>query len=142
MQETGFSAEPSKLSSSVGDFTVENKDYYDREFVKIQSATKFPWSWNPMAAIVGPFWGAARGIWGYFWTFMVSRDSRIRTDWVKEFGVNSAPSSLSRARKDLIPRFQCPLWRNMQSRRLASGATMYAGAESIVNACRKPPEGR
>ena len=24
-----------------------------------------------MAALVGPFWGAARGLWGYFWTFMV-----------------------------------------------------------------------
>ena len=24
-----------------------------------------------MAAVAGPFWGAARGLWGYFWTFMV-----------------------------------------------------------------------
>ncbi|NKB63390.1 MAG: ABC transporter permease subunit [Gammaproteobacteria bacterium] len=71
MQETGFSAEPNKLGASVGDFVVENKEYYNREFDKIQAATRFPWSWNKMAALVGPFWAAGRGIWGYFWTFMV-----------------------------------------------------------------------
>ena len=68
MQETGFSAEPNKLSASVGDFVGTHQEYYSREFVKIQSATQFPWSWNSMAAIAGPFWGAARGLWGIFWT--------------------------------------------------------------------------
>ena len=71
MQESGFSAEPSKLSSSVGDFVGVNQEYYSREFEKIQSATDLPRSWNTMAAIGGPFWGAARGLWGFFWTFMV-----------------------------------------------------------------------
>ncbi len=71
MNDTGFSAEPNKLGASVSDFVGENADYYNHEFDKIQSATKFPWSWNPMAAIAGPFWGAARGLWGYFWIFMV-----------------------------------------------------------------------
>lgn len=71
MEESGFSAEPSKLGSSVGDFVVDNKEYYTREFEKIQSATQLPRSWNMMAAIGGPFWGAARGLWGFFWTFMV-----------------------------------------------------------------------
>jgi glycine betaine/proline transport system permease protein len=71
MEESGFSAEPSKLGSSIGDFVVDNKEYYTHEFEKIQSATKIPRSWNMMAAIGGPFWGAARGMWGFFWTFMV-----------------------------------------------------------------------
>ena len=71
MQESGFSAGPNTLGSSVSDFVKENDAYYSAEFNKIQSATKFPWSWNSMAAIVGPFWGAARGLWGYFWMFMV-----------------------------------------------------------------------
>ncbi|NKB77565.1 MAG: ABC transporter permease subunit [Gammaproteobacteria bacterium] len=71
MQETGFSAEPNKLGASVGDFVVENKEYYNKEFSHIQAATQFPWSWNKMAALAGPFWAAGRGIWGYFWTFMV-----------------------------------------------------------------------
>jgi len=71
MNDTGFSAEPSILSSSVGDFVGPNSEYYIREFEKIQSATEFPRSWNMMAAVAGPFWGAARGLWGYFWSFMV-----------------------------------------------------------------------
>lgn len=71
MQETGFSAASTKLSSSVGDFVGRNHVYYNRVFGHIQSATKFPWSWNTMAAIAGPFWGAARGLWGFFWTFLV-----------------------------------------------------------------------
>ncbi len=71
MQDTGSIVEPSKLTSSVSDFVGEQPDYYSREFDKIQSATRFPWSWNTMAAMAGPFWGAARGLWGYFWTFLV-----------------------------------------------------------------------
>ena len=71
MQETGFSAGPKALGSSVAEFVKENDGYYSKEFNKIQSATKFPWSWNTMAAVAGPFWGAARGLWGFFWIFMV-----------------------------------------------------------------------
>ena len=71
MQETELSAESEKLGSTVSEFVDTNQDYYTREFEKIQSTTKFPYSWNMMAAIGGPFWGAARGLWGYFWTFMV-----------------------------------------------------------------------
>ena len=71
MQETGFSAEPDKLGSTIADFVGENQEYYSREFDKIQSSTKFPLSWNSKAAIFGPFWGAARGLWGFFWTFIV-----------------------------------------------------------------------
>jgi glycine betaine/proline transport system permease protein len=71
MQETGFSAQPNRLASTVGNFAGASHAYYGREFEKIQSATRLPWSWNWMAALAGPWWGAARGLWGYFWTFLV-----------------------------------------------------------------------
>ncbi len=71
MQETGLSAGPSTLNSSIGEFVGANDEYYNKEFGKIQSATKFPWSWNTMAAVAGPFWAASRGLWGQFWTFLV-----------------------------------------------------------------------
>ncbi len=71
MEESGIVAQPKSLGSSIGEFVEHNDQYYNREFEKIQSATRFPWSWNSMAAIAGPFWGAARGLWGYFWTFLV-----------------------------------------------------------------------
>ncbi len=71
MKETGIVPEANLSGGSVSEFVQNNAKYYRQEFDKIQSATKFPWSWNPMAAAAGPFWGAARGLWGYFWTFMV-----------------------------------------------------------------------
>ncbi len=71
MAETGFDAGPKLLESSVGEFVGESNAYYEREFSKIQSATKFPWTWNTMAAVAGPLWGPARGLWGYFWAFVV-----------------------------------------------------------------------
>lgn len=41
-------------------------DYYVRAFAKIQSgATQFVF--NPAAAILGPLWSGARGLWGFFW---------------------------------------------------------------------------
>ncbi len=52
-------------------FAVENSAYYEREFARIQGKTGFTWSWNTMAALFGPIWGAARGVWGFFWIFLV-----------------------------------------------------------------------
>jgi hypothetical protein len=107
MEESGFSAEPSKLGSSVGDFVVDNKEYYTREFEKIQSATEIPRSWNMMAAIGGPFWGAARGMWGFFWTFMVLEILAL-VQIGKAPGVNSGPTN-SLVSKKCSPR-SSPSW--------------------------------
>ena len=72
MAGTGLQqTEPARLASSVGEFVGVNEAYYAREFGKIQSATTFPWTWNTMAALAGPLWGPARGLWGFFWTFIV-----------------------------------------------------------------------
>ncbi len=71
MATTGLEAEPKKLASSVGEFVDLNAAYYTREFDRIQSATKFLWTWNTTAALAGPLWGPARGLWGFFWTFIV-----------------------------------------------------------------------
>lgn len=71
MTDTGLELGPKALESSVGEFANENATYYATEFAKIQGTTGFPWSWNTMAAVFGPLWGAARGAWGFFWTFLV-----------------------------------------------------------------------
>jgi len=60
---------PNELS--VEKFAVTNGDYYAREFERIEGKTGFAWSWNTMAAVCGPLWGAARGVWGFFWIFLV-----------------------------------------------------------------------
>ncbi|QAX30948.1 ABC transporter permease [Leisingera sp. NJS204] len=67
MKDTSFESH----GLSVEEFAVENGPYYAREFARIQGKTGFAWSWNAMAAICGPLWGAARGAWGFFWMFLV-----------------------------------------------------------------------
>jgi len=71
MTDTGLEMGPKALDSSVGEFAKENSEYYTAEFAKIQGKTGFAWSWNTMAAVLGPLWGAWRGAWGFFWTFLV-----------------------------------------------------------------------
>jgi len=69
--DTGLELGPKALSSSIGDFVKDNDSYYTEQFAKIQGTTGLAWSWNTTAAIFGPFWGALRGVWGFFWTFLV-----------------------------------------------------------------------
>ncbi|MEM7426961.1 MAG: proline/glycine betaine ABC transporter permease [Pseudomonadota bacterium] len=71
MTDTGLELGASDEDTSVGAFVVESQDYYTEEFEKIQGTTGFAWSWNTMAAVFGPLWGAWRGAWGFFWTFLV-----------------------------------------------------------------------
>ncbi|MEM1047090.1 MAG: proline/glycine betaine ABC transporter permease [Pseudomonadota bacterium] len=71
MTDTGLELGPKSLDASVGEFAKENTDYYSAEFSRIQGQTGFTWSWNMAAALLGPVWGAWRGAWGFFWTFLV-----------------------------------------------------------------------
>jgi len=71
MNETGLEAGPSTSDSTVSEFAQVNESYYARQFAKIQGTNGFAFSWNTMAAVFGPLWGAFRGAWGFFWTFLV-----------------------------------------------------------------------
>lgn len=62
---------PSADGRSVADFAHRNPAYYERVFAHIQGQTGFAWTWNTAAALFGPLWAAARGIWGYFWSFLI-----------------------------------------------------------------------
>ena len=52
-------------------FTRTNPDYYVAQFHRIQSSGDRVWSFNWAAALLGPMWAAARGVWGYFWSFVI-----------------------------------------------------------------------
>ncbi|MDH3663651.1 MAG: ABC transporter permease subunit [Alphaproteobacteria bacterium] len=69
--DTGLELGPKSLASSVGDFVADKEAYYNEAFAKIQGKTGIAWSWNWAAALAGPLWGAFRGLWGFFWTFLV-----------------------------------------------------------------------
>ncbi len=69
--DTGLEPGPKSLDSSVAEFVKDNEAYYCAQFANIQGATGLVVSWNTMAALFGPLWGAARGLWGFFWTFLI-----------------------------------------------------------------------
>lgn len=71
MSESGLIPEPRALDSTVAEFVKENNSYYGHHFTRIQGKTGFVFSWNTMAALFGPLWGAFRGLWGFFWTFLI-----------------------------------------------------------------------
>jgi len=71
MSETGMVPERRSVATGVGDFVVEKRDYYKAAFAKIQGNNGFTFSWNSAAAFFGPLWGAVRGAWGFFWTFLI-----------------------------------------------------------------------
>ena len=62
--DTGLELGPKSLDISIAEFVKENAPYYGAEFAKIQGATGLVVSWNTMAAVFGPMWTAARGLWG------------------------------------------------------------------------------
>ena len=75
MTDTGLELGPKSLDSSIGEFAKENSEYYAVEFSKIQGTSGFPWSWNTMAAVLGPLWAAIRGVWGFYWAPTNWRDT-------------------------------------------------------------------
>ncbi len=58
-------------SVAVRSFAGKSVDYYTAQFNRIQSTGERVWSFNWAAALGGPFWAAARGIWGFFWLFVL-----------------------------------------------------------------------
>jgi len=49
----------------------ENVPYYSAAFTTIQDATGLAFTWNTAAALLGPIWAAFRGVWGFFWAFLI-----------------------------------------------------------------------
>ena len=52
------------LSESIKRFCGVNGAYYAERFARIQSAHRPVWSFNWAAALAGPLWAGARGMWG------------------------------------------------------------------------------
>ena len=55
----------------VARFVSTNPDYYERQFDKIGSESKFTWTFNLWAGILGPIWFSARGLWNYGLSFLI-----------------------------------------------------------------------
>ncbi|MEX0347276.1 MAG: ABC transporter permease [Rhizobiaceae bacterium] len=61
-----------QLDASIGEFVGQNGEYYAPAFHKIHEATgSIPTTFNLAAAALGPIWAAIRGVWGFFWGFLI-----------------------------------------------------------------------
>ena len=52
-------------------FVELNTDYYRIQFENLDAAVGFIPAFNMAAAVLGPFWLAARRLWGLFWIFLI-----------------------------------------------------------------------
>ncbi len=60
------------LDASIDKFTERNGAYYSAAFHKIHEAAGTPpLTFNTAAALLGPVWAAMRGVWGFFWAFLI-----------------------------------------------------------------------
>ena len=60
------------LDASIDEFAGQNGNYYAGAFHKIHESTGWmPSTFNLAAALLGPIWAAFRGVWGFFWTFLI-----------------------------------------------------------------------
>lgn len=61
-----------ELDASISRFAGSNGEYYAEAFHKIHEATGVvPTSFNLAAMLLGPIWAAMRGVWGFFWGFLI-----------------------------------------------------------------------
>ena len=61
-----------ELDASISQFAEKNGNYYANAFHKIHESTGFlPNTFNVAAALLGPVWAAMRGVWGFFWAFLI-----------------------------------------------------------------------
>lgn len=52
-------------------FVGSNPDYYERQFKRIGSQSSFTWTFNLVAALLGPIWFGLRGIWKWVLPFTI-----------------------------------------------------------------------
>ncbi len=55
----------------LNEFVETNPDYYQRNFDKIGSSAKFTWTFNWVAALLGPVWYGMRGLWNWGLPFLL-----------------------------------------------------------------------
>ena len=55
----------------IAQFVGSNAKYYENQFVSIGNRTKFTWTFNFIAAILGPIWFGLRGLWKWALPFTI-----------------------------------------------------------------------
>ncbi|MEM9779250.1 MAG: glycine/betaine ABC transporter, partial [Pseudomonadota bacterium] len=60
-----------RLDGLVRDFTVSGAEYYAQTFAYMLEAPGYRFTLNWAAGLLGPVWFGARGLWGWFLTFLI-----------------------------------------------------------------------
>ncbi|MEO0911454.1 MAG: ABC transporter permease subunit [Pseudomonadota bacterium] len=60
-----------RLNGLIGEFVEKNQPYYQRVFSYMMEAPGYRFTLNPAAALLGPIWFGARGLWSWFLGFLV-----------------------------------------------------------------------
>ncbi|MEM9204853.1 MAG: ABC transporter permease subunit [Pseudomonadota bacterium] len=55
----------------VPEFVETSPDYYRQQFRKIGARSAFTWTFNPIAALLGPIWYGMRGLWNWGLPFTI-----------------------------------------------------------------------
>jgi hypothetical protein len=82
MNERTLDAPAGMISDDTEDFAAEREQqvarfvktspgYYRDQFAKIGSDSKFVWTTNLWAGVLGPIWFSARGMWNWGLTFLI-----------------------------------------------------------------------
>ena len=61
----------SAANSPIREFVETNPDYYERAFAKIGAHSRFAWTFNFAAFLLGPIWFGIRGIWKWGLPFLL-----------------------------------------------------------------------
>ena len=60
-----------RLDALVGEFTGKRKAYYRQSFAYMMEAPGYRFTFNVLAALLGPVWFGARGLWSWFLGFLL-----------------------------------------------------------------------
>ena len=60
--ETAQNTNAENRAALVPGFTTSNPDYYTQQFQKIGSRSRFTWTFNWVAALLGPIWYGLHGL--------------------------------------------------------------------------------
>ena len=55
----------------IREFVETNPDYYRQQFARIGARSGFTWTFNMMAALLGPIWYGMRGLWNWGLPFVI-----------------------------------------------------------------------
>ena len=69
-QKTDTNSNESR-EAQIPTFVDTNSDYYQKQFDKIGSRARFTWTFNWIAALLGPIWYGMRGLWNWGLPFII-----------------------------------------------------------------------